>query len=252
MQLESLLQYLDGYLRVAAHPDYPHALNGLQVGGPEEVHHVVAAVDASEASISDAVARGADLILVHHGLFWGGLRPITGRLLRRIQPLLAAEVALYSSHLPLDSHPEVGNNALLGQAMGLTLDGRFASYHEVPVGWHGHFHDELAITELVARAETAIGGPVRIVPGGPSRIRRVGVVTGSGADALEEASRLGLDALVTGECSHHHFFDAMELGVHLVLGGHYATETFGVKALAAHVAERFGLTWDFIDRPTGL
>ncbi len=252
MKLESLLQYMDGYLGISEHPDYPHALNGLQVGGPDEVHHVVAAVDASEASILDAVDRGADLMLVHHGLFWGGLRPMTGRLLRRVQPLLAGNVGLYASHLPLDGHPEVGNNAVVGRALGLLLDGRFDSYQGVPVGWHGSFAEDLTAAELAARAETAIGGVVRVVPGGPSRIRRVGVVTGSGADALEEASQLGLDALLTGECSHHHFFDAMELGVHLVLGGHYATETFGVKALAAHVAERFGLTWDFIDRPTGL
>jgi dinuclear metal center YbgI/SA1388 family protein len=252
MKLESLLQYLDAYLGVSAHPDYPQALNGLQVGGPEEVSQIVAAVDASEASILEAVDRGADLMIVHHGLFWGGLRPMTGRLLRRVQPLIAGEVALYASHLPLDSHAEVGNNALLGRALGLTFEGRFDPYQGLDVGWHGRFVAAVDSAELVTRAETAVGGRVRIVPGGPSRVERVGVVTGAGADALEEASRLGLDALVTGECSHHHYFDAMELGVHLVLGGHYATETLGVKALAAHVADRFGLTWDFVDRPTGL
>jgi dinuclear metal center YbgI/SA1388 family protein len=252
MKLESLLQYIDKYLAVEAHPDDPRAANGLQVEGRPEVGRVVAAVDASEASIQDAVGRGADLVIVHHGLFWGGSAPLTGRLLRRVKPLIEGGVSLYSCHLPLDSHAEVGNSALLGRAMGLSLEGRFGRFDGVDVGWHGSLPQAIDAAALSALAEAAVGGPVRLIDGGGSRIERVGVVTGAGAGALEEASRLGLDALVTGECDHHHYFDAVELGVHLVLAGHYATETFGVKALAAHVAERFGLTWEFVDRPTGL
>lgn len=253
MKLESLLQYLDAYLLTAEHPDYPTALNGLQVGGPEEVRRIVAAVDASEASVNAAVEKGADLLLVHHGLFWDGLRPITGRRLRRIKPLLEHGVAVYSAHLPLDSHTEVGNCALLGRALGLDLRGRFAPYEGTDIGWWGTFETPLDPPGLVLRLEEALdGAPVRLIPGGPDTVERVGVVTGGGASFAADAAALGLDALVTGEGSHHAYFDAMELGVHLLFGGHYATETFGVRALARHVAERFGLDWEFVDQPTGL
>jgi dinuclear metal center YbgI/SA1388 family protein len=252
VKLESLVQYVDEYLSVTGHPDYPGALNGLQVGGPDTVGRIAVAVDASEASITEAAARGADLMIVHHGLFWGGLRPLTGRDLRRVRALIENGIALYSCHLPLDGHAEVGNSALLARAIGLELDGRFAPYQGAEVGWHGRPDRSLDVAGLVAAVEKALGGPVRAVPGGPPRIERVGVVTGGGASFIEEAARLGLDALVTGEGSHHSYFDAMELGVHLLLGGHYATETFGVRALGAHLAERFGIDFDFVDQPTGL
>lgn len=252
MKLESLLQYIDEYLLVADHPDFPNALNGLQVGGPEEVQHLAVAVDASEASIAEATARGADLLIVHHGLFWQGLTPLTGRQLRRVTPLIDKRVALYSCHLPLDGHAEVGNSALLASALGLEDLDRFGEYKGARIGWHGRFPEPVGIDGLTDRLEAVLDGPVRAVAGGPERIDRVGVVTGGGTSMLTEAVELGLDAFVTGEGSHHTYFDAMELGVHLLFGGHYATETFGVKALGAHLAERFGLTWDFVDQPTGL
>jgi dinuclear metal center YbgI/SA1388 family protein len=252
MKLESLLQYLDGYLETSSFPDYPQAWNGLQVEGSRDVRHVVAAVDASEAAIREAVEREADLVVVHHGLFWGGGAPLTGRLLRRVTPLIDSGAALYSSHLPLDGHVEVGNNALLCRALGVEPEGRFDAFQGVSIGWHGRLPSPLGAPAFGASVEAAVGRPVRVIAGGPPEIARIGVVTGSGAGALGEAAALGLDALVTGECQHHHYIDAMELGVHLVLGGHYATETFGVKAIAQHVAERFGLTWSFVDQPTGL
>ena len=252
MKLESLLQFIGEYLAVEGHPDYPGALNGLQVGGPEQVEKLAVSVDASEASIREAVARGADLIIVHHGLFWGGLRPLTGPHLRRVRALIENGVALYSCHLPLDGHAEVGNSALLGRALDLELEGRFAAFEGAEVGWHGRPREPLNLATLVARAEEVLGGPVHTIPGGPARIDRVGVVTGGGASFIEEAAHLGLDALVTGEGPHHAHFDAMELGIHVLLGGHYATETFGVRALGLHLADRFGLTCDFIDQPTGL
>ena len=253
MKLESLLQYLEGYLQVSSHPDYPGALNGLQVeGGRDDISHVVAAVDASEAAIQEAIECGADLLMVHHGLFWGGPQPLTGRLMRRVRPLVEAGVSLWSCHLPLDGHPEIGNAALVARALGLDIEGRFAAYQGAEVGCHGRLEPALGAEELRARAVDALGGPVRVLDGGPDRIERVGVVTGGGASFVEEAVELGLDAFVTGEGSHHTYFDAMELGVHVLLGGHYATETYGVKALAQHVSERFDLTCDFLDLPTGL
>jgi len=243
---------MDEYLGVTGHPDYPGALNGLQVGGPVEVQRIVAAVDASEASITEAAHRKADLMLVHHGLFWGGLRPLTGRSLRRLRGLIENGIALYSCHLPLDGHAEVGNSALLARAIGLELEGRFAAYQGAEVGWHGRPAQPLDLAALVGALEGTLDGPVHVVPGGPERIDRVGVVTGGGASFIEEAAGLGLDALITGEGSHHSHFDAMELGVHLLLGGHYATETFGVRALGAHLADRFDLIFRFVDQPTGL
>lgn len=247
-----MIQYIDGYLEVGTHPDYSDALNGLQVGGPTEVHHLVAAVDASEASIQAAVDRGADLLLVHHGLFWDGRRRLTGRRLRRVRPLLVGGVGLYSVHLPLDAHPDVGNCALLGRALGLELEGRFGRYQDVEVGWWGTTPEATDAERLRERVSEAVGGPVHLIAGGPDEIRRVAVVTGGGASFTREAAERGLDALVTGEGAHHTHFDAMELGVHVFLGGHYATEVFGVCALAEHLAERFDLSWEFLDQPTGL
>jgi len=253
MKAESLLQYLDRYLGVPDHPDYPRAMNGLQVEGPSEVNKVIGAVDASEATIAAAVAAGADLLLVHHGLFWDGTGPITGRRYRKLRRLLEGNVALYSAHLPLDSHSEVGNCAVLGRALGLELRGRFGAFEGVEVGWWGTLAELMEPDELRVRVAEAVGGgPVHWIPGGPPRVEKVGVVTGAGGVLVAEAARRGLDALVTGEGAHHHHFDAMEEGVHLLLAGHYATETFGVRALARHLAERFGLEWEFLDLPTGL
>ena len=252
MKLESLVQYVGSYLDIDEYPDYPGALNGLQVEGPEEVRTLATAVDASAASIAEAGARGADLLIVHHGLFWGGLRPLTGPLFRRVRALVDDGIGLYSCHLPLDGHPEIGNSALLARALGLELEDSFGAFKGRDVGWHGAPAEPLGLEALAARTETACGGPVHTIPGGPDRIDRVGVVTGGGASFILEAAELGLDALVTGEGPHHAYFDAMELGVHLVFAGHYATETFGVRALGDHLAERFGLACTFIDQPTGL
>mgnify|MGYP006128176589 CR=1 FL=1 len=252
MKLESILQYMDSYLGIPAHMDDPRAVNGLQVGGPEEVDHIVAAVDASEASISEAVARGAHLMIVHHGLFWGGLRPLTGRHLRRVKMLVDNNVGLFSCHLPLDSHGEVGNAAVLGRELGVQLDGRFGHVRGTDIGWHGHLTDPLEIDGFTGRVAEVLGASPHVIPGGPERIEQVGIVTGAGTSALEDAVELGLDAFVTGEGPHHTHFDAMELGIHVLLGGHYATETFGVKALAAHLTDRFGIRSEFVDQPTGL
>ncbi len=252
MKLESLLQYMDTYLAVSEYADSEHALNGLQVGGPEDVHHVVAAVDASEATIDEAVEKGADLLIVHHGLFWEGLRPVTGRHLRKLAPLLAHRIALYSVHIPLDAHSEVGNCALLARALDLDLRGRFGMHKGAEIGWWGDLPASVTGQELRERLESVLEGGVHLIPGGPERIESVAVVTGMGASAIAEAAERGIDALVTGEGSHHAHFDAMELGVTVLFGGHYATETFGVRALAEHVADRFELTWEFIDQPTGL
>lgn len=242
--------YLDRYLDVGAIRDSKNALNGLQVANTGTVRRVAAAVDASEQTIEAAVAYGCDLMLVHHGLFWAGNRPITGSRYRRLRTLITNDVAVYGAHLPLDVHPELGNNVLLARAAGLKPTGSFAEHEGREIGVIGSC--DMARAELVARLERVLGSAVRLIAGGPDRVRRVGVLTGSGGSALADAVRAGLDTLVTGEGSHHTYIDAMEEGLNLVYGGHYATETLGVRALAEHVAGRFGLEWDFIDAPTGM
>lgn len=254
MELESLVAYTDELLGIPSHPDYRTALNGLQVSGPSgrPVRRIVAAVDATEAVIDDAVARSADLLVVHHGLFWDGLRPVTGRRYRKLSQLLSSGLAVYAAHLPLDAHPQFGNCILLARGLGLEVEGRFGRFEGVEIGWWGRLSEPVSAEELALRAASVVGGPARAMGAGPGSIRTVGVVTGGGGGFLGEAAGAGLDALVTGEASHHAFGDAHELGLHLVLAGHYATETFGVKAIAAHLAERFGLEWTFIDHPSGL
>jgi len=250
VRLSDLREYLDGYLRVAEVPDWGGALNGLQVDSPREIGRVAVAVDAARATVEAAVAWGADLLLVHHGLFWDGNQPVTGRRYRRLKAILDADLAVYAAHLPLDVHPEVGNNAVLARELGIEPRGSFAEYKGMPIGVWGEL--ETTRDELVERVSRVLGGPVHLVPGGPERIRRVGVITGGAGDEVGAAARAGLDAFVTGEGKHHNFFDAEEGGINLLLGGHYATEVWGVRALARHLEERFGLEWTFIDHPTGL
>jgi dinuclear metal center YbgI/SA1388 family protein len=248
--LRVISEYLDGYLRVAEVPDYPTALNGLQVENGGTVSRVAVAVDAVQATIDAAVAARADLLVVHHGLFWDGNQPVTGRRYRRLKRLLDAGIAVYSAHLPLDVHPSVGNNVMLAKALGIEIDGTVGSYRGHPIGVSGRL--ELRREALAARLDELLGCRVKLVAGGPERTTRVGVVTGGAAGELAAARQLGIDTFVTGEGAHHNFFDAEEGGINLLLGGHYATETWGVKALGGHLEEHFGLPWTFIDHPTGL
>lgn len=250
VEIGTLVEYLDEYLSVDEIPDFPNALNGLQVAAPGPVSRVVAAVDATAASIRGTIEAEGDLLLVHHGLFWGGNRPVTGRRYRRLAALLEARIAVYASHLPLDVHPEVGNNAVLARELGVEVDGRFGHYEGTELGCWGRL--PLRREALAARLDELLGGPVKLVAGGPERVDRVGVLTGGGGSFVAEALDAGLDALVTGEGTHHTYFDAQEGGLNLYFGGHYATETWGVKALAEHLAGRFDLDWTFLDLPTGL
>lgn len=250
MRLTELVEYLNGYLRVAEIPDAPVALNGLQVEGARDIRRLGVAVDAGEATIRAAVEKDCDLLLVHHGLFWDGNQPVTGRRYRRLQPLIANGTALYSAHLPLDLHPEVGNNVELARALGIQLQGAFGAYQGVDIGVWG----TCAITReaLAARLDDVLGVRIHVMPGGPERIEKIGVITGGAGSSIHEAIAAGLDAFITGEGAHHTYFDAMEGGINVYYGGHYATETFGVRALARHLEERFGLEWEFFDFPTGL
>ena len=250
MRLAELTRYLDEYLRVREVPDSPEALNGLQVANHGEVTRLAVAVDACEATIRMAAEARADCLLVHHGLFWGGLSPVTGPAFRRLSGLITGGIALYASHIPLDCHPDVGNNPVLARRLGIDVRGTFGDYRGAAIGVWG----ELAIAreELVRKVTALLGPAPRLFPFGPERTRRVGIITGSGGGEIREAAARGLDTYITGEGQHWTYFDAEELGLNVLFAGHYATETVGVRALAEHIEATFGLPWVFLDHPTGL
>jgi len=250
VKLSELTDYLDRYLRLAEVQDYPNALNGLQVDGPQEVTRLVVAVDACQATIDAAHERQADLLLVHHGLFWKGLEPVTGRHGHRLRVLLKGNLALYSAHIPLDVHPDVGNNAVLARQLGLVNTDGFGDYQGQLLGVVGDLVLDRA--ELVDRIATTLNVDPHVIGAGPVRTARVGIITGGAGSMIEAARAAGVDTFVTGEGAHHTHFDAEELGMNVVYAGHYATETVGVKALAGHLDERFDISWEFLDHPTGL
>lgn len=250
VETRELAAWLDAYLRVAEVPDSANALNGLQVENGGRVTRIAAAVDASEAAITAAARSGCDLLLVHHGLFWDGNRPVTDRRYRRLRALFDAGVAVYSSHLPLDVHPDVGNNAVLARELGIELEGTFGEHRGVVLGRWGKL--ELTREALAARLDELLGGRVRMIAGGPERLHRVGVITGGGGDLIGAAIDARLDAYVTGEGAHHTYFDAIEGRINVYYGGHYATETWGVRWLAEVLEREFGLPWEFLELPTGL
>lgn len=251
MRLDTLVRYLDGYLRLDEEvADGTEALNGLQLQNGGEVTRLAAAVDACEATVRMAAEQRADFLIVHHGLFWGGLKPVVGPAYRRMAGLIKGNVALYAAHLPLDRHPEVGNNNVLARLLGLRVQGEFGSYHGAPIGVWGE--GEGTRDELARALTEKLGSPPRVFPFGPARVHRVGVVTGAGGALIPQAVAAGLDTYVTGEGQHWTFFDAEELGVNVFFAGHYATETLGVKALAQHLSTKFDLPWIFLDHPTGL
>ena len=247
--LQDVVAYLDDYLRVDQTPDYPSALNGLQVEADGPVTQFAVAVDASETVIH-AVKDWADLLIVHHGLFWGGLRPLTGPLHRKIKTLVESNTALYSVHLPLDRHAEIGNAAVLARELGMKALEPFGAFKDISIGWKGRLHSP--VEELKGRLGDLLDGEIRVLPGGPDPVQTVAIVTGSGASFLGEAAASGVDLLITGEAQHHHVIESAELGVTTLLGGHYATETFGVKQISPLLRDRFDIEGLFIDAPTGM
>ena len=250
MNLAELCSYLDSYLRIREVDDDPNALNGLQVENSGTVSHVAASVDACQATIDEAGRRGADLLLVHHGLFWGGLEPLTGRNGRRVRALMERGIAVYSAHIPLDMHPEIGNNVTLARMLGFESPEWFGDYHGQQIGVAGSVRTTLS--QLAERLQEELRGKPHVIAAGPSEVRRVGVISGGAGNMIRQAVDAGLDTFITGEGAHHTHFDAEESGVNVIYAGHYATETVGIRALAAHVEEKFGLPWEFLDHPTGL
>ncbi len=254
--LADIVAFCDEYLKVSETPDYPPALNGLQVAGPGEVRRIAAAVDLSLRAIRAAVDGGAELLLVHHGIFWGGLRPLTGAHFTRVEALMQAKMGVYSSHLPLDRHPAIGNNILLARELGLKPEAGFAKHDGIEIGLRGN--GPVRTDELMQRARRfseSCGGTLRHTPFDQDRITKSwAICTGAGADAntLGEAASRKIDTLIVGEGPHWTAVEAEEQNLVILYAGHYATETLGVSALARTVAEKFGVEWFFVDAPTGL
>jgi dinuclear metal center YbgI/SA1388 family protein len=248
--LARIVRHCDAILRSQDIKDYDGAVNGLQVQNRGTVTRIAAAVDASPATIRKAIAAGADLMIVHHGLFWRCRQPWTGANFDLLHLLLDNNLAIYSSHLPLDAHSELGNNVQLGAALGFRHLKPFFIQNGTALGVRTN--TRLSRNELALRLSKAVGGRVEVIPGGPKVCQRIGVVTGGAGSELAKAAGEGVDTFITGEGPHWTFAMAEELGLNVLYAGHYATETFGVKALSGHLSKKFGVPWLFIDHPTGL
>jgi dinuclear metal center YbgI/SA1388 family protein len=250
MHLNEAAHYLDDLLRIREIGDYPQAMNGLQVENSGSISRIGAAVDATEAVIKEAAEAQIDFLIVHHGLFWNGAQRITGANYRKTRILMEADMAIYSAHLPLDVHPGIGNNALLAAALGFEGGEPFHEAFGQKTGLR--FEAEISREVLRDHLERAVGGNVHLAPGGPVLARRIGIITGGAGGEIAKAAAAGIDTFITGEGPHWSFTLAEELQVNLFYAGHYATETFGVKAAAELLARKLALPWQFIDHPTGL
>jgi len=250
ISLAAIVNHCDRILRTKKTGDYDGAANGLQVENSGAVAKIAAAVDASIATVKLAVAAKADLLIAHHGLFWSPAYPWTGGKYELIRLLIENNLAVYSSHLPLDAHPKLGNNAQLCAALGLKNLQPFFLTHGQTIGFKSR--TKISRAELAAKLERASGAKPRIIPGGKNICEKIGVVTGGAGGELKIAAAEGVDTFITGEGPHWTFAVAEELGLNVFYGGHYATETFGVKALAAELSRKFKVPWKFLDHPTGL
>jgi dinuclear metal center YbgI/SA1388 family protein len=240
---DEILEYARELLDLDAFPDYGPM--GLQVVGADEVTKIAAGVSSSRELFEQAARAGAQLLVVHHGLFWENDPRIVDRQLKgRLQALFDGDITLAAYHLALDAHPEIGNNALLAELLGIDSRERVLEW-----GFGGRLERSATLDELVGRLEQATGQTPRVFDGGPDRIERVAVITGGGAKLFPQIAVLGYHAYVTGEPAEPTLHAARELGAHFLAGGHYATETFGIRALAEKLAGRFGLEWDFLDLP---
>ena len=250
-KLPKLISDLDAFLGTSGISDYPGAVNGLQVANGGSVSRIMAAVDACEAVVREASRIKGTLLIVHHGLFWNGAQPVTGALYRKMKAAIEGDLALYSSHLPLDLHAQVGNNVLLAKALGMKSVKPALELKGQPVGVLGTITPATR-GQFARRLSEAVGGEVHLAPGGGDAIKRVLVVTGGAGSEVAKAALLGVDAFVTGEGPHWSYTAAEECGINLFYAGHYATETFGVKALASWLSGKTGIPWSFLDHPTGL
>ncbi len=248
-RLQEVTAYLDDLFFVETFKDYPGAHNGLQVENSGAVKKIAAAVDACEAVINQALQEEVSLLIVHHGLLWGGVSRYVNATYRKMRAVISGNLAIYSIHLPLDAHPEYGNNVLLARSCGFFEYEPFLETFGVPIGVR--VKAKINRGELLRRVELAVGGPVQFSAGGPEICESIGIVTGGAGSQVAQVAAEGVDTLITGEGPHWTYTAAEEAHINLVYAGHYATETFGVKAIAQHISDRFEVPWLFIDHPTG-
>jgi dinuclear metal center YbgI/SA1388 family protein len=248
--LKKLVSFLDSELSLSEFPG-DDSINGLQVEGGQRVGKIGLAVDACEYTFEQASERGIDFLLVHHGLIWGGLKSVRGVMRRRIKTLLDSGISLYACHLPLDWHPQYGNNAELLKVLSIEKKSEFGEYHGKRIGYWGKTGTAMSMAAFVKLVDKILKTRSSYADFG-KKVRHVGVVSGGGWSAIHDAEELGIDTFLTGEPSHSAYHLAKEMGVNLIFAGHYATETLGVRAVGRMLKKQFGLQVEFINYPTGL
>lgn len=249
MDILQLSHYLDNLLCIKEIKDSPNAINGLQLQNNGDIKKVGLAVDLCMATIKKAIAADCNMMFVHHGMLWDGVQAIRGNFYDKLSTMMRNNLGLYSAHLPLDMHPLLGNNKALADLVGLSKIEPFGEYEGQKIGFKGHI-EPISAEALGAKLEAKSGSPVKVI--GSGEITTLGLVSGGAADILRQAWVAGLDAYLTGEAANHHYHEAVENGCVLILAGHYATETGGVKAVGKHLREKFNIEAEFLDYPTGM
>lgn len=250
MERTELVTYLDNYLQIKAIKDY--GPQGLQIEGRSEVKRIIGLVDAHQPCVEAALERDADLMLVHHGIFWGPPKRLAASYGQLVRTYMEANLNLYAAHLALDAHHEVGNNAELARRLGLTVQDWWGTVNGTPLAALTDVNEEITLDALVSRFEESVG-PIKVVQAhGSAKVKRVGILSGFGASHIDEAASLGCDTYITGETSHAQYYDALNAGINVIYAGHYTSETVGVQALGLHLQEKFDLDFEFIDLPTGM
>ena len=249
MDILQLSHFLDNLLDISSISDAPNAQNGLQVQNTGEIKKIGLAVDLCQATINLAIEKKCDMLFVHHGIFWGGLQPLRGSFYKKIASMIHANLGLYSAHIPLDIHPVLGNNRALANLIGLENIEPFGEYGGIKIGFKGTL-PKIPAKTLAQDLAKKLGTQIKVV--GEGDIESIGLVSGGAAEIIGQASREGLCAYITGEGANHHYHEAVEGNCILMLAGHYATETGGVKAMGQHLEKQFGISHEFIDYPTGL
>ncbi len=249
-KLSEIIQHCQKTLKPESFTDWDGAVNGLQVENSGKVDRIAACVDATNATIKMAVEAGTNLMIVHHGLFWSPSMPWVGKRREMLEMLIKSDIAVYSSHLPLDAHPRLGNNAQLAAALGFKKLKPF--FHEKGqfIGWQAE--TKISRAELSRALAKILGRTPILLPGGGEMCGKIGIVTGAAGGGMKTAAKEGVDTFITGEGQHWTYALAEELGLNVFYGGHYLTETFGVKALASELSKKFRVPWEFLDHPSGL
>lgn len=251
MRREELVAYLNKYLHLDIIADY--GPQGLQVEADNEVvKRIALAVDTSPATIQAAAGWQADMLLVHHGIFWGGAERIAGPFGRRVKLLIQNDIHLFAAHLALDAHPEVGNNAVLAQMFDVTVESWWSEAKGTPIGVFGSLAEPMSVGAWETAVNDRLSTTCQLLAHGPEQVQKVAIISGFGAGSIAEAKALGADLFLTGETSHSHYWAASDYSINVVYAGHYATETVGVQALGRHLTEKFGLETQFFDFPTAM